>query len=59
MISHNQKEIQIKRCFIQTQVEHVDEVVVVETMVVAKQEISSSTIEFRKPAKPYRWKKKL
>ena len=43
MILRNQKEIQSNKCSIQTQVEAADEVVVVEAMVVAKQEISSSS----------------
>ena len=43
MILRNQKEIQSNRCSIQTQVEATDKVVVVEAMVVAKQEISSSS----------------
>ena len=43
MILRNQKEIQSNRCSIQTQVEAADEVVVVEAMVVAEQEISSSS----------------
>ena len=43
MILCNQKEIQSNKCFIQTQVEAVDKVVVVEAMVVAEQEISNSS----------------
>ena len=43
MILCNQKEIQSNTCFIQTQVEAVDKVVVVEAMVVAEQEINSSS----------------
>ena len=43
MILRNQKEIQSNRCSIQTQVEAADEIVVVEAMVVAEQEISNSS----------------
>ena len=43
MILGNKKEIQSSRCFIQTQVEAMDVVMVVEAMVVAKHEISNSS----------------
>ena len=50
MILCNQKEIQSNRCFIQTQVEVVNKVVVLEAVVVAKQEINGN-IKIQKTSK--------